>query len=427
MKKSICFLLAAVLLFTAFGGYAEPKSWIAMRVSNCREWVSLRLNPSTSSRRLAKVPLNTVLYGCEEAEHGFIFCVYGEKSGYIQAQYLTEVDPFSALTDTPSVSRMQDFGKTIADFAAGTAGEYRVLVQRIETPSCNLMAAAVYDRSGNYVSGLRTATEEIGQITALYAFPGGTETERHLIWADGKTMSAYLPGPEMVQNRLWSVDWNAGGLSWGVATEGTLFITGYFSGSLTCLSVSGETRWKASPSNPETCWPYQVTVKDQTVEVAYEESGRHDGTGSVITYNSATGEELDTRIMDGRGETKEVRIRVTSGKKAKPEACHVFSASEEEPVSRVLFTPEAPVANFRILDLNLKDFINDQALFETKTLYTLDLLEPQKPLLVYMTFFGDIPNNGFAYTDGAGLDHYFSVELSGKNGSLQATEFNPAP
>ncbi len=61
-----------------------------MHVVKCREFVSLRETPSTSAKRLARVPLGaSVLAFPEEGEtNGFIRCVYQGEDGYILAEYL---------------------------------------------------------------------------------------------------------------------------------------------------------------------------------------------------------------------------------------------------------------------------------------------------------------------------------------------------
>lgn len=65
-----------------------------MRVVNCKEYVSLREARSTSSKRLAKVPLGALVLAFPEygAENGFISCVYQDQEGFILAQYLAPVE-----------------------------------------------------------------------------------------------------------------------------------------------------------------------------------------------------------------------------------------------------------------------------------------------------------------------------------------------
>ena len=65
-----------------------------MRVVNCKEFVSLRENRSTSSARLAKVPLGALVLAFPEAgeKNGFIACVYQDEEGYILSQYLEPIE-----------------------------------------------------------------------------------------------------------------------------------------------------------------------------------------------------------------------------------------------------------------------------------------------------------------------------------------------
>lgn len=41
------------------------------------------------------------------------------------------------------------------------------------------------------------------------------------------------------------------------------------------------------------------------------------------------------------------------------------------------------------------------------------------PIMVVMTFFGSIPNNGFSYTDKDRTTRKFTVNLSGKDGRVE--------
>lgn len=65
-----------------------------MRVIKCKEYVSLREERSTSSARLAKVPLGAMVLAFPEygEENGFIYCVYHDEEGFILAEYLQPAD-----------------------------------------------------------------------------------------------------------------------------------------------------------------------------------------------------------------------------------------------------------------------------------------------------------------------------------------------
>ena len=65
-----------------------------MRVVKCKSFVSLRVGPSTSAERLAKVPLGAQVLGIPEYGeiNGFIWCAYGSEYGYILAEYLEPIE-----------------------------------------------------------------------------------------------------------------------------------------------------------------------------------------------------------------------------------------------------------------------------------------------------------------------------------------------
>lgn len=57
-------------------------------VANCDSWVSLRARPSTSSKRLMKVPKWSAVDDVYYVENGFVHCFYKGVEGYILAQYI---------------------------------------------------------------------------------------------------------------------------------------------------------------------------------------------------------------------------------------------------------------------------------------------------------------------------------------------------
>jgi len=66
-----------------------------MRVVRCKDFVSLRSGPSTSSKRLAKVSLGALVLALPGAEekNGFLWCSYHDQTGYILSEYLEPVSP----------------------------------------------------------------------------------------------------------------------------------------------------------------------------------------------------------------------------------------------------------------------------------------------------------------------------------------------
>lgn len=99
-----------------------------------------------------------------------------------------------------------------------------------------------------------------------------------------------------------------------------------------------------------------------------------------------------------------------------------FIASRTEPTVKVLFTSPAGVRDFRVLALTPVEQ-NGKITFSVEERYLLKNLTPERPLVVTMTFYGDIPNNGISYIDGIGRTKRFAVGMSGEDGSLMLKEF----
>ena len=90
----------------------------------------------------------------------------------------------------------------------------------------------------------------------------------------------------------------------------------------------------------------------------------------------------------------------------------------------VVFTTDTPVTGFRILAIEMKDVSRDGVIeWDYEEEYARDELVPGEALMVYLTFNGTIPNNGISYVDETGETRYFTVTLSGEDGSVQLDEF----
>ena len=96
----------------------------------------------------------------------------------------------------------------------------------------------------------------------------------------------------------------------------------------------------------------------------------------------------------------------------------VFVAGQGESYAGVVFSVKKPIKNFKVLSLHFKEFKDNKPVFLFHELYTKDVFRPDRKLLVKFTFFGSIPNNGISYTDSTGKTRYYTVDASGKDGSL---------
>ena len=90
MKRLLSAWLILLLLMMCVPVHADHYYYGTMMVDNCNEWVSLREGPSTSRKRLAKVPLYDLVTDAEWwPECGdFIYCCYNGQYGYILMKYL---------------------------------------------------------------------------------------------------------------------------------------------------------------------------------------------------------------------------------------------------------------------------------------------------------------------------------------------------
>ena len=88
IARSLIALLAVLLAVAPLAANAER-----LHILGCSEWVSLREAPSTSAKRLVKIPMRATVYATEEAENGFRRVMYGGYDGYILEKYLYAADP----------------------------------------------------------------------------------------------------------------------------------------------------------------------------------------------------------------------------------------------------------------------------------------------------------------------------------------------
>lgn len=106
---------------------------------------------------------------------------------------------------------------------------------------------------------------------------------------------------------------------------------------------------------------------------------------------------------------------------------HEFVADTTEHQVQLLISTEKRVENFKFLGLFASGADeNYNIIFDIDERYALDALTPEKPLLVKMTFFGDLPSYGFSFDDETGKTRYFSISLSGYDGSIIVNEFSNA-
>lgn len=88
MKRLTALFLLVCMALAVMPAIAEDGFYGSMEIVNCKEWVSLREKPSSSARRLAKLPLGTVVSDCRQHGGGWVFAAYDGHTGYVQEKYL---------------------------------------------------------------------------------------------------------------------------------------------------------------------------------------------------------------------------------------------------------------------------------------------------------------------------------------------------
>ncbi len=96
-----------------------------------------------------------------------------------------------------------------------------------------------------------------------------------------------------------------------------------------------------------------------------------------------------------------------------------FIVDTTESQSKIVFSAGKRVKDFKVLALSMADVDEDGKIrFTVKELYALDQLTPERPLVVGLTFYGDLPHYGISYVDENGITRQFAIQISGKDGSL---------
>jgi len=104
-----------------------------------------------------------------------------------------------------------------------------------------------------------------------------------------------------------------------------------------------------------------------------------------------------------------------------------FVADDTDYAVDVVFTTDTALQDFKVIALTLNEITDDGYVsFFFEELYTYGELTPDKGLSVKMSLPETIPFYGISYTDGAGTDRVFSVNLSGFDGSVYLAEIGGA-
>ena len=95
-----------------------------------------------------------------------------------------------------------------------------------------------------------------------------------------------------------------------------------------------------------------------------------------------------------------------------------------EPRTDIMFRTSTSITDVHVLGLTVKDSQADGSYsFAVHDLYSQELLAPDSPLVVHLTFYGDLPCYGISYTDSDGTLRQKYLYISGEDGSLVLQDF----
>jgi len=97
-----------------------------------------------------------------------------------------------------------------------------------------------------------------------------------------------------------------------------------------------------------------------------------------------------------------------------------------DPQAELAIWARGEVRDFQFLALTLEGVDEEGKPRFSERVLDSRTLHAGRPILVQTAFFGDIPNNGIAYTDENGRTRRFALSVSGKDGALELTEYGSA-
>ncbi len=315
MKKIIALLIALVLCVSCSAGLAVTRKQVvkdkfylgAMRVVNCKDYVSLRETPDKTGTVLAKVPLGAIVLYCNnnvfryasakyraQAEM-FIRCEYDGQEGYILKKYLQpapECEPAETVETNEKMTREEilSHGEIILNW---TEFNVSVLATYEEVVTDNVTWQ--YVRVGCFINdipnwGYTEAVKPTNDPVTLKAFMGGTDDEPMVYVYDeayGLIMLDLMDGMEM-----WMISKDE--CTFGDAAviairddTGILYIAGTDGPDPIAVSSEGTILWRAEIDDPEVYEPTRITLNPSDIEVTYD-SGRSvllEYSGEVISVS----------------------------------------------------------------------------------------------------------------------------------------------
>ena len=300
MNKRIFVIFMAALLFLLSAAQAdripEEKPWNyigAMQVWWCKEWISLREEPSKLSKRLMEIPFGAIVYSCIDIRSDlFVECEYQGVKGYALRQYLRPAPQYEPPVSS-AVSRKMTREEII--------GEGEVVLEWKDY-NMSVIAAREYItekrkewevlRVGCFINdqpvwGHEERCEVFSQYEMLKVFIGGVEDDWQVMLFDGGyglSRLDLLSGKEKWCIRTGDCPMgNAAAIA--VDDNGTVYLAGTDGPDPVAISLDGRVMWQADVSNPDVYGPYEIMLENNMIQVKYE-SGMTNGY-KLVSFDSA--------------------------------------------------------------------------------------------------------------------------------------------
>ena len=302
MKRIISFMIVIILCFSCTMASAGRKTVVkdqyylgAMRVVNCRDYVSLRATPDKTGVVLAKVPLDSIVLYCsnnvrqyasgkyrKQAEL-FIRCEYDGQEGYILKKHLKpapEFEPAETKQNNDEMTKEEIIGngEIILDW-----NEFNVSVLAAYEKVSDGDATWEYVRVGCFINdipnwGYTEAVKLNNKPITLKAFMGGTEDDPMVYVYDeayGLTMLDLMDGTE-----VWTImkdECSIGDAS--VITiddeSGILYVAGTDGPDPVAIDLDGRIMWRSEVGDPEVFEPLEIILNPTDIKVNY-------GSGKIV-------------------------------------------------------------------------------------------------------------------------------------------------
>ena len=271
----------------------KPDNYIgAMRVVWCKEWVSLRAEPSKTARRLAEIPLGAIVYSCTDINSTLFYrCEYEGMEGYVLKGYLVKAPEYepplsSSITIKMTMDEVIGNGEVILDwkdYNMSVVASHEFITENKKNWEVMRIGCFI---DGSPIWGHEEKAEVFGQYDQLKAFIGGVEDDWQVMvfnGAYGLSLLDLLSGKER-----WSV--TTGNCPMGNAAavavddNGTVYIAGTDGPDPVAISLDGRVLWQSAVNNPDVYSPYEIQVQNGNVLVKYE-CGLTDGY-KLVTLDS---------------------------------------------------------------------------------------------------------------------------------------------